>query len=82
MNDQTQTELEKYRPSVPAEKAIGYCLGQLYLDKAHGVTDECAKDLKYEEVIGALLLSLDKIAAITEEIAMYQYQLSKYEGEE
>lgn len=59
--------LEAYRPTgIISIDAIEFCLERLYADKAHAVTDEIARHLTYEEVIGALLLARDRIEALSE----------------
>lgn len=51
--------IESNRPAIPLLEAVNFCLERLYEDRGHGFTDSIAKDLTYEEVIGALLLARD-----------------------
>ncbi len=61
MKQYGKQSLEARRPSKHALETITFCLEQLYKDKKHWLNDEIAKDLTYEEVIGALLQGRDAV---------------------
>ena len=63
MKDYTQKELESSRPKKDALDCINYCLECLFEDNKHKTGDEISKNLTYEEIIGALLLSRDMFEA-------------------
>jgi len=63
MKDYNRSELEDGRPEKNAGDCIEFCLKQLYADRKHFITDEVVSGLTFEELIGALLLAKDEVAA-------------------
>ncbi len=58
----SKESLESCRPEgISALDTVDFCLGQLYKDKTHCITDEIVDRLTFEELIGALLLASDVI---------------------
>jgi hypothetical protein len=55
--------LEYAHPTVSAEEAIDFCLQQFLNDKSIALGDELAKNLNFQEVLGALLLAQDRLEA-------------------
>lgn len=64
MNDHSQQELESGRPEHSAQHLVDYCLKQLYQDRKKKITDTCAGEMTYEELIAALLAARDEIRRI------------------
>ncbi len=67
MKDLTQQQLETHRPQMTALEAINFTLEQLYDDNTVSTSDALAKNLTYEELIGALLLAKDALLEMEEE---------------
>ncbi len=67
MKDLTKQQLEAHRPKMTALDAINFTLGQLYADNTVSTFDALAKNLTYEELIGALLLAKDALVEMEEE---------------
>lgn len=61
MKDASPTLIESGRPDGSPAQTVEYCLRQLYADRHKSVRDEVAKDLTYEELLGALLHARDSI---------------------
>ena len=56
----TQKELTFSRPNIELIDGLKFCLRQLYKDTKHYISDEIVRCLTFEELIGVLLLALDK----------------------
>lgn len=61
MKDVKKVVAEASRPNDGALHSVKFCLKQLYADREKIVKDEVAKDLTYEDLIGALLSARDAI---------------------
>jgi len=61
MKDYSKKSLEKTRPSASGIETVDFCLGQLYADRKHRISDLVAGICTYEELIGALLLARDAL---------------------
>ena len=61
MRDYGREELEDGRPGVPPRQAIEHCLGALYADRTHEITELVVPRLSFEELIGALLMARDLV---------------------
>lgn len=59
MRNCSKRELTASRPEMSAFSAVDFCLNQLYRDRSKRLNDLVAKNLSYEELIGALLLARD-----------------------
>lgn len=53
--------LEKSRPQIDAVEAVQFCLDRLFASQSKGLTDNVCEQLTYEELIGALLLAMDRL---------------------
>ena len=67
MKDIDKNEIESNRPSIDVIDGIDYCLDALYNDSSKSMDDFAVKGLKFEEIIGVLLLSKDEIKRNNEE---------------
>lgn len=59
MKNRTVKELKSSRPDLHLVHTVEHCLNRLYRDRKHGIEDEVAKGLTYEELIGCLLQARD-----------------------
>jgi hypothetical protein len=61
---------------LPAINTITFCLEQLYKDNTHWLNDWVAKDLTYEEVIGALLQGRDAALKIERRLECIEAEIT------
>jgi len=60
MKDISAKSMEADRPLIDLLDGIEFCLNALYKDKDHKFMDEVCQNLKFEELIGVLLLARDE----------------------
>ncbi|MCL1140225.1 hypothetical protein [Shewanella pneumatophori] len=61
MKDLDQTELESNRPGIDVLDGINYCLEAFYNETLKSTDDFAVNGLKFQEIIGVLLLAKDDI---------------------
>lgn len=61
MKDIDKTVIESSRPNIDVLYGINYCLDALCNETTKSMDDFAVKNLKFEEIIGVLLLARDEI---------------------
>jgi len=77
MRDVDKDDIEHGRPGCSAEHAINNALECIYADGIHGLADYVSPNLRYEELIGTLLLARDA----SEELRKAKKIISEYESQ-